>query len=540
MENVQKSQPSILVVDDNPKNLEILGKLLQGEKYKIEFAVDGKSAIEWLEIRPFDLILLDINMPEINGFDVCRNIRANPQLDNMPVIFLSAESERDSILKGFELGAQDYITKPFDSRELIMRVKTHLLLKKSKEELEELNASLEEKVKERTSQLFEAKERAEASDRLKTEFMNNISHEVRTPLNGILGFASIIVQHNITDEKKKSFLEILERSSERLLNTITEYMDISLIVSGNQKVNNDNCFVSYIIKAAFEKNKITCEKKGIAFTINLPPAVEDFQINTDETLLLKIENHLIDNALKFTKEGSVIIGFTLKENMVEFFIKDTGIGISTEAQQYIYDYFMQEDMTHTRKFEGSGLGLSISRGLVKLLGGEIWFESEKEKGSTFYFTIPFGKPLYKTQNNTVIENELIYQRKPVILLAEDDDDSYFYVKEILNSSSIELIRAKNGAEAVEICRNNSAINLVLMDLKMPVMNGFEATRQIKAINKNLIVVAVTAYSMKEEEARAREAGCDDFISKPFIQNKIETVINKYLLGNSFQQANKVH
>ena len=392
MKNIEQSRPTILIVDDNHKNLEVLGKLLQVEKYKVEFAVNGKAALEWLELSLFDLILLDVNMQGMNGFEVCKKIRSNPQLDNVPVIFLSAANERESILKGFEMGAQDYVTKPFDSRELIMRVKTHLLLKKSIEELEELNTSLEEKVKERTLQLNDAKERAEASDRLKTAFMNNISHELRTPLNGILGFASLIVEPGITDEQKNYFLEFLDESSKRLINTITEYMDISLIISGNQVVNKKTCFVTPMLKAVFDKFKPSCEKEGIALTFDIPPSAEDLQINTDETLLLKILNHLIDNALKFTEQGSIIIGHTLKEHKVEFFIKDTGIGISTEAQKNLYDCFMQEDMSHTRGFEGSGLGLSISKGLVKLLEGEIWSESQKGKGSSFYFTIPFGEP----------------------------------------------------------------------------------------------------------------------------------------------------
>ncbi|MFA6404301.1 MAG: response regulator [Salinivirgaceae bacterium] len=534
MNSVEQKQPTILIVDDNPKNLEVLGKLLQVEKYKIEFAVNGKAALEWLEIRQFDLILLDINMPGLNGFEVCKIIRSNPLLGNVPIIFISAESDRENILKGFELGAQDYVTKPFDSRELIMRVKTHLLLKKSIEELEELNTSLEEKVKERTLQLNKAKERAEASDRLKTAFMDNISHEVRTPLNGILGFASLIVKPNITDEKKKHFLEILEQSSKRLLNTITGYMDISLIVSGNQVVNKATCLVTYLLKAVFQKYKPLCETKGIVLTFDIPPSVDDFQIKTDETLLLKILNHLMDNALKFTNEGRIVIGFTLKENKVEFFIKDTGKGISTEAQQHIYNYFIQEDMTLTRNFEGSGLGLSISKGLVKLLEGEIWFETEKGKGSIFYFTIPFAESTNKLQNNTVVENEYKAQSKPVILIAEDDDTNYSLLNEIFSSPTIELIRAVNGAEAVEICRNNSTITLILMDLKMPVLNGFEATKQIKAMNKNIPIVATTAYAYREDEAMAQAAGCDDYIAKPFNQKKLEAIINKYLVGTKLQ------
>jgi len=534
MEKVQKPRSAILIVDDNPKNLEVLGKLLQVEKYEIEFATNGEAALDWLNNRQFDLILLDINMPGMNGFEVCRKIRSDPQLNNVPVIFLSAESERESILKGFELGAQDYVTKPFDSRELIMRVKTHLLLKKNQEQLEKLNLSLEEKVKERTFQLNEAKVRAEASDRLKTAFMNNISHEVRTPLNGILGFASFIVQPSLTDERKKQYLDILKESSERLLNTITDYMDISLIVSGNQNVNKEIIFLATILNEVYEKFKLPCAKKGIALTCEIPSLAEKLQISSDCTLLIKIMNHLMDNALKFTKEGGISICYTLKGSKVEFYVKDTGIGISAEAHKQVFDYFIQEDTSNTRGYEGNGLGLSISRGLVTLLGGEIWCESEKGKGSTFYFSIPFEEPKYKPHDNTVIENNFKAEGKPVILIAEDDDNSYFYLEEIFRSSSIEVIRAVNGVEAVEICRNNATINLVLMDLKMPVLNGFDATRQIKSFNKNIPVVAITAYAMSGDETKAREAGCDDYIPKPVDLKKIEGIINKHLSGEKLK------
>ncbi|MDA3891823.1 MAG: hybrid sensor histidine kinase/response regulator [Salinivirgaceae bacterium] len=391
LEKGQKPGSAILIVDDNPKNLEVLGKLLQVEKYEIEFATNGKVALEWLGIRQFDLILLDINMPDMNGFEVCKKIRSDPQMNNVPVIFLSAEADRESILKGFELGAQDYVTKPFDSRELLMRVKTHLSLKKSREELEELNTSLEYKVKERTLQLNEAKERAEASDRLKTAFMNNISHEVRIPLTGILSFASFIVQPDLIEEDKKNSIEVLETNCERLLNTITNYMVISLIVSGNQKVKKEVFYPALLIHDINEKFQESFVKKGLAITLEVPSFAEDFQTISDSTLIFKIADHLVSNALKFTKEGGITIGYTVKESMVVFFIKDTGVGIPTEAQQQMYDYFMQGDTSDTRGYEGSGLGLSIAQGLVKLLKGEIWCESEKGKGSTFYFTIPFGE-----------------------------------------------------------------------------------------------------------------------------------------------------
>ncbi|MCX6327928.1 MAG: response regulator, partial [Bacteroidia bacterium] len=214
--------PSILIVDDNPHNLQVLGKLLQENKYEIEFATNGEAALEWLKAKQFDLILLDINMPGMTGFEVCTKIRSNPDLNNVPVIFLSAETERESILKGFELGAQDYLTKPFDSRELLVRVRTHLILKDSLEKLEKLNKSLEEKVLERTQQLKETNEKLEALnlklidlDKVKAEFLSLISHEIRTPLNGIIGPLELLKEPVSTGEIS-DLVEVLDISVKRL------------------------------------------------------------------------------------------------------------------------------------------------------------------------------------------------------------------------------------------------------------------------------------------------------------------------------------
>jgi len=528
MKPVQKPGASILIVDDNPKNLQVLGRLLQMEKYEIEFAINGEVALDWINNKQFDLILLDINMPGMSGFEVFTKIRSNPRLNNVPIIFLSADRDKDSIFKGFELGAQDYVTKPFDSRELLMRVKTHLLLKKSQKDLENLNLSLEEKVIERTCQLKEALIKAEASDKLKTAFMNNISHEIRTPLNGILGFAKLVVKPDVTDEKKKYYLDILENSSKRLLNTITHYMDISLLVTGNQKVKNQAFYPSGLLHNIKEKFQHQCVNKGLALTLELPSLTEMFQTISDPALIYKIVDHLMDNALKFTNKGEISCGYTLNEDKVEFFVKDTGIGISPEVQNQMFDHFTQGDTFDTRKYEGCGLGLSIAKGLVELLKGEIRCESEPGKGSTFYFTVPFERPASKPHDNIVSEEGNKAPGKQVILLAEDDDSSYLFLKELFSSGSIELIRAINGAEAVEICRNNSSITLVLMDLKMPVMNGFDATRHIKTFNKNLPVVAISAYAMSGDEEKAMEAGCSDYIPKPVDLMRMEEIFNKYL------------
>ena len=251
--------PSILIVDDNAHNLQVLGKLLQENKYEIEFATNGKAALEWLKAKQFDLILLDINMPGMTGFEVCTKIRSNPDLNNVPVIFLSAETERESILKGFELGAQDYLTKPFDSRELLVRVRTHLILKDSLEKLEKLNKSLEEKVIDRTQQLKDANVKLEALnlklldlDKVKTEFLNLISHEIRTPLNGIIGPLELLKEPVSTSEIS-DLVEVLDISVRRLERFALNAILITRLKTRQFEIKKDKIHISKLINEVIDE-----------------------------------------------------------------------------------------------------------------------------------------------------------------------------------------------------------------------------------------------------------------------------------------------
>jgi|GEM_PF-1098061 len=367
-----------------------------------------------------------------------------------------------------------------------------------------------------------AKEKAEQSDRLKTSFLNNISHEVRTPLNGILGFAEIMSQpDDLSEEEKKLSHSMLLESSDRLLNTITNYMDISLIASGNMIVNRKDFVPGQIMKELLGKYMTICSGRKLELLLKMPEHSDRLSINSDPEIISKIMSHLLNNAIKYTEKGSIQYGFTIRENELEFFVKDTGIGIGKESFKRIFEHFIKEDRGPLKITEGSGLGLSISTGLVVLLGGKIWVESEKRKGSCFYFTIPVEKkiedhiliPTAGKQTTNVETNS--------ILVAEDDEVNFFYLKALLKqNTSAEIIHASNGKEAIDKFKENPNIGLVLMDIKMPVMDGLEATRQIKAINRNIPVIAITAYAMPGDENRITEAGCDYYLNKP---------INKKLL-----------
>ena len=396
-------------------------------------------------------------------------------------------------------------------------------------EVEDANKNLEKTVEIRTKELVEAKNRAEQSDRLKTAFMNNISHEIRTPLNGILGFNEMLVDPDLPQDEKMQYLAIIKANSARLMNTVTDFMDIALIASGNLEVRKKAFALDDLLEEVNKKFIQPCKNKNLVFTAQSPPAAARLFINSDVELLRKVLCHLVDNAIKFTKQGTVSLGFDVKGNEAEFYVKDTGTGINQELQGTIFDKFMQEDVSNTRGHEGTGLGLSIVKGIVELLGGRTRLESVKGIGSSFYFTIPVEitfevKPVAK-------ETAEGSGKRPLILIAEDEESGSVLLEIILEKEGFDSLIVSDGSEAVEACMQNPMISLVLMDLKMPVMNGFDATKKIKSSRPKLPVIAITAYALSGDEYRALEAGCDDYIAKPIGADVLLEKIKKFIVVN---------
>ena len=371
---------------------------------------------------------------------------------------------------------------------------------------------LQEQLKKESSELKAAMLKAEESDRLKTSFINNISHEIRTPLNGILGFGQMLSNQSLSMEEKDRYLSMMKISSNRLTRMIVNFIDISLINSGNQTVLNEEININKLINEVCNQFRDSFFSAGIRVGYEFPKLKRDLILLTDHEMFSKILGHLIDNAIKFSHQGTITVGYKLEKPGIIFYVRDSGIGISEENQERIFERFMQEDYSSTRGYEGSGLGLSIAKGFVELLGGKIWVKSQKGKGSTFFFHLPLVENIVSTQEKVIPKTQ--ENRKLTFLLAEDDDLNYFYMNLLLSNPLIEIIRAVNGREAVEICKNDPAIDLVLMDLKMPDMDGFEATAHIRELRKDLPVIAVTAYSGAEDRHKALAAGCNEFLTKP--------------------------
>jgi two-component system, sensor histidine kinase and response regulator len=374
---------SLLIVDDNPQNLQVLGKMLQENNYKIEFAINGPAALDWLSSRKFDLVLLDINMPGMNGFEVCTRIRSDHEMDNIPVIFLSADTDRESILKGFELGAQDYIIKPFDSRELLVRVKTHLTLKRSRENLEILNRSLEEKVLERTIQLKAANDKLESLnntlldlDKSKSEFLNIISHEIRTPLNGILGPLELLKEpaepHDIA-----LLIEILDTSVKRLERFSLDALLITRLQTTSGALRSDNIDLSAILETAIDEASEKILSKSI--TISQKNELKGDMINGEAPLIKKLFSNIIDNALFFSpKNGTIHIRLYSEGKFLICEIKDQGSGFEPGIAEKCFQLF-----TIGGEFRDSstGLGLPIAKMIADAHHGAINVGNNSEGGA---------------------------------------------------------------------------------------------------------------------------------------------------------------
>ncbi|MFO7924389.1 MAG: hybrid sensor histidine kinase/response regulator, partial [Bacteroidales bacterium] len=328
----------------------------------------------------------------------------------------------------------------------------------------------------------------------------------------------------------KQFISIIKESGARMLSTINGLLDITRIETGEMEVSISEVNINEQIEYIYKLFKNEVEKKGIRFSYITSLKDKDSFIKTDHEKINSLLTNLVKNAIKFTDKGSIEFGYDIKGNSLEFFVKDTGIGISQEMKTMIFERFRQADETYSRNYEGLGLGLSIAKSYLEMLGGKIWVESQEGEGSVFYFTIPYvaGK------EEEVIDKEYMFTDSPdhhikklKILVAEDEEISDLLITLMLEIFGHELLHAKDGVEAVELLKTNPDIDLVLMDIKMPGMNGLDATREIRQFNKDVIIIAQTAYALFNDKRKVLEAGCNDYIKKPLKQDLFIALINKY-------------
>ena len=371
------------------------------------------------------------------------------------------------------------------------------------------------------SDITERKLAAEESDRLKTAFIANMSHEIRTPMNGILGFSELLKEPHLSGDEQAEYIDLIHQSGERMLNLINSLMDISKIDAKEAKLQKTETSVNKLLRDIEAFFKLEVSKKGLHLTSTTGLTDEESVIETDSIKLNQVLTNLIQNALKFTSKGGIDFGYTRKDDMLEFYVIDSGIGISSAIKEKIFERFHQVNNSLTRNHEGAGLGLSISKAFVEMMGGMIRVDSVEGAGSTFCFTLPYNP--VNIHESTSLSGQALSEKDPpslTILIAEDDDVSTLLLKRNLKGENITILCAENGWEAVELVEHHPEINLVLMDIKMPVMNGYEATRLIKLHRPDLSVIAQSAFTSKEERDKAYEAGCDNFITKPISKSEL--------------------
>jgi len=380
----------------------------------------------------------------------------------------------------------------------------------------------DEELKKANEMLLTAKEKAEESDNLKTAFLNNMSHEIRTPMNAICGFSKMLNNKSLTDKKREQFVKIINENSDQLLSIITDIITISSLEAKQEQPKNKNTIINYILSDLVSVFREENKNTEIEIICKKTLSDQDSQILTDQTKLNQIITNLLNNSIKFTDKGIIELGYNLINNNLEFYVKDSGIGIPKNELFKIFDRFYQVNKGYSRLYGGNGLGLSISKAFVELLGGKIWAESEIGKGTIFYFTIP-----YQPINETIKLRPKQTKSYKTFLIAEDQYSNFELLKELLLKKNIKIIHTKNGKETVEICKTNAEIDLILMDIKMPIMSGYDAAKIIKKIRPDIPIIAQSAYALNQEIEKYSGI-FDDYITKPIKEKTLLEKLNIYI------------
>lgn len=403
-------------------------------------------------------------------------------------------------------------------------------------------------------ELKQARDKAEESDQLKTAFLANVSHEIRTPLNGILGFLELMKTRSYDPERQAHFFGIIDSSARRLLNTVNDLIEVSRIDSGQMETMTEVVDTAELLVSQLEFFRLQAEKKGLGFALENHLMGNQALVLTDRQLLGGILSNLLGNAFKFTTEGEVRYGSELQGENLVFYVKDTGIGVPSDRHEAIFERFVHADLSYSRPGEGSGLGLSIALGYVRALNGNIWLESTPGQGSIFYFSIPYVPAENKDEAQGETARPEMFAGKmpgpdggaaspgeaperpdgvsksPTILVAEDDMANFYLIETLLEAEGYTLIHTTNGKDTIRSLEANPGIALILMDVKMPVMDGLEATRVIRIFNKTIPIIALTAHALEGDRQNALKAGCTDYLSKPFRAKALREIVTRYLNG----------
>ena len=545
MDSFLNKELTILAIDDNQDNLITLRAVVSDAipKARVITALDGTSGLNLALSENPDVILLDIVMPVLDGLEVCRKLKQDDRISHIPVIMLTAlKTDRKTRVKALEAGAESFLAKPIDEVELIAQVKAMAKIKESAD-LQRLEKShLASLVSERTlalekelnehrkteTELIFARDKAEESDRLKSAFLANMSHEIRTPMNGIIGFSELLKEQDLEVDERDRFVRIINDNCQQLLHIINDIIDISKIEAGLIELDTAEFSLNDLMGSLAENYLHNASVKGLQLIFNQDPGHGSSRVQMDQGKLRQVLDNLLTNAIKFTDAGRIEFGYNLRDNRLDFYVKDTGIGISEEHRKIIFNRFWQAEFGLVRKYGGNGLGLSIASAFVKKMGGEIHVESTPGLGSCFSFSLPYVQSGMKPAKQAQKSREVSDFTGRTILIVEDEPDNFDLLNIILGRLHLVILHAWNGDEAMRIFTEHPETALVLMDFKLPDVPGQEITKMMLKQRPKLPVIATTAYAMHGDMEKAMEAGCAGYLAKPIRMNDLLHILNSFL------------
>ena len=530
----EENKGNILIVDDTPENLQVLSATLLDRGYKVRGVINGKMAIRAARAGSPDLILLDIKMPEMDGYEVCMELKADPKTSEIPVIFISALDEVLDKVTAFQVGGVDFITKPFHVAEVLARIEHQLTIQRLKKQLLDRNTELQQEIIERKK----AEEAAAAASLAKSQFVANMSHELRTPLNAILGFTEVMSRDSFLGHENLENLRIINRSGQHLLELINDVLDLSKIEAGIIALDERSFDLYQLLDTLEEMFQIKAETKNLQLKFFVQANVPQY-IKTDEKKLRVCLINLLGNAIKFTLDGGRIwlrVSVESKQQLAEseiypnstsgepflilFEVEDTGVGIAAAEIDTLFDAFVQTEAGRNAA-DGTGLGLTITKKYVQIMGGDIGFKSVLGEGTSFKFNIRVFPATSSEITVPTLQRAIgLEADQPIyrILAIDDNQENRRLLVKMLQPIGFEVREAENGHQGVEIWESWQP-HLIWLDTRMPVMDGFEAVRQIRAKEKQTqrrtVIIALTASTFEERKGEIIAAGCDDFVRKPF-------------------------
>ncbi len=511
---------TILLIDDAPSNLRLLTEILEKHHYKVLVALSGERGLESLNQTQPDLILLDIMLPGMDGFEVCRRIKTNERLAPIPVLFISALNQTEDVLKGFDVGGADYVSKPFEELEVVARIKTLINLYQAQRQLSEKNRALEKATK-----------LAESALEARSNFIASMSHDLRTPLTAIIGSIEMLMDDcaACSGNDKYGLIQSVGVASRNQLALVNDILDMSKLEAGKFEINREPYDLKLLLDELYQMLEIRAKDNGVDLRIShqgiFPLLVGDNQRIT------QILTNLVGNAIKFSEGGAVEVTVVKEGDQLSIAVCDNGIGMSSSTVNKLFQPYEQGDSDISSRFGGTGLGLYISKQLAELMGGDISVQSREGEGSLFTLTLPYQLAnVNRVNQSQAVGQTTAAQLQPLeghVLIAEDTRELQMLEQRILERMGLQVTVCSNGEEAVQLA-TTQPFGAILMDMQMPVMDGVEATRVLREQGIETPVIALTANVMKKHRDQFVEAGCNGFVGKPIDNAELRRMLSQYL------------